>query len=212
MVRGDAEVELTARGRASRDRLVRAATALMLEHGVAATSVDAVLVAARASKSQLYHYFGGKRDLVDAVIDAAEHAVIEAQQPYLSALDSLATIEAWCDHVVRLNENHGREIGCPLGTLASELAATDDGARVRLCDALGRWERLLHDGLARMAGAGELRADADVDALATATMASLQGGLLLAKTTHSTRPLRVALDAAIAHLRAHTQPLTRQPR
>jgi len=44
---------------------------------------------------------------------------------------------------------------------------------------------------------------ADFDHLATATLASLQGGLLLAKTTRSREPLRIALDAALDHLRAH---------
>ena len=47
---------------------------------------------------------------------------------------------------------------------------------------------------------------ANLDDLATATMASLQGGLLLAKTTHTTRPLRTALDAALAHIRTFATP------
>ena len=121
--------ELTARGRASRARIVGAATALMLERGVNATSVDDVLAVAGASKSQLYHYFNGKRALVDAVIDAASAAVFAAQQPHLGALDSFESIEAWCTHIVRLKEQHGCQQGCPLGTLASELAATDEWRR-----------------------------------------------------------------------------------
>jgi len=207
---GSVEEELTARGRASRERLVRAATGLMLEQGVAATSIDDVISAAGASKSQLYHYFDNKRDLVDAVIGYAERAVIDAQQPHLSALDSWDAIEAWCDHIVAMKQRHGCELGCPLGTLASELVATDDDARAALDGAFGRWEAHLRVGLAAMLARGELRADADVDALATATMASLQGGLLLAKTSRTTRPLRIALDAAVSHLRAHarTEPAT----
>ena len=42
-------------------------------------------------------------------------------------------------------------------------------------------------------------------------MASLQGGLLLAKTTRSTYPLEVALDAAIAHLRTFACPRVGPP-
>lgn len=195
--------ERTARGRASRERLVRAATGLMIERGVAATSVDDVLVAAGASKSQLYHYFGSKRDLLAAVIDSAEQAVHDAQQPFLSSLDSFDAIAAWCDHIVTVQEEHGCDFGCPLGTLVSELAATDDDARTSLAAAFTRWEDHLRAGLNTMQTTGALRADAEVDVLATATMASLQGGLLLAKVTRSTRPLRIALDAAVAHLRGH---------
>ena len=64
-----------------------------------------------------------------------------------------------------------------------------------------RWEGHLAGGLARMRARGELRDAADPAALAAATMASIQGGLLLAQTRRDTRALRLALDAALAHLR-----------
>ena len=198
--------DLTARGRASRERLVRAATGLMLEQGVAATSIDDVLTAAGASKSQLYHYFDNKRHLVDAVIGYAERAVIDAQQPYLSALDSWSSIEAWCDHIVAVKQERAASSGArsgPLPPSSSRPTTTPDAA---LDGAFGRWEAHLRAGLAAMLARGELRPDADADALATATMASLQGGLLLAKTRRTTRPLSIALDAALSHLRAHAKP------
>ena len=53
-----------------------------------------------------------------------------------------------------------------------------------------------------MVAAGQLRPEADLDRLALATLASLEGGLLLSKTTRTTVPIEAALDAAIAHLRA----------
>jgi AcrR family transcriptional regulator len=203
--------DLTARGRSSRDRIARAATALMLEHGVAATTVDDVLVAADVSKSQVYHYFGDKHGLVEAVIDTARTAVLNAQQPYLSTLDSWEAISAWCDQVVRLNEQDGSALGCPIGTLAAELVASDEAARELLVDAFSTWESHLRRGLAAMLARGALQPDSDVDALATATMASLQGGLLLAKTTRSSRPLRISLDAAIIYLHTfQASPRTRR--
>ena len=88
--------------------------------------------------------------------------------------------------------------GCPLGSLANELAELDAAAREQLSGAFATWEQLLADGLAGMARAGALRADADPASLAVSTMASLQGGLLLAEVERNTRPLEVALDAAIA--------------
>ena len=56
-------------------------------------------------------------------------------------------------------------------------------------------------GLTAMRDRGELRADAKPRDLAVATMASLQGGLLLTQAARSIRTLRVALDAALEHLR-----------
>ena len=46
---------------------------------------------------------------------------------------------------------------------------------------------------------GELAASADPHELALALLAAVEGGLLLAKTTHSSRPLEIALDMAVEH-------------
>jgi hypothetical protein len=51
---------------------------------------------------------------------------------------------------------------------------------------------------------GELRADADPDRLALATLAALQGGLLLSQTRRDPAPLATGLDAAIAHIRTYS--------
>jgi len=45
-----------------------------------------------------------------------------------------------------------------------------------------------------------LRADASPQDLATTVIAALEGGLLLAQTNRSTRPLELALDMALAHV------------
>jgi TetR/AcrR family transcriptional repressor of nem operon len=58
----------TGRGRASRERIVEHAAELFAERGVAATSLDDVLAAAGAGKSQLYHYFRGRDELVEAAV------------------------------------------------------------------------------------------------------------------------------------------------
>jgi len=50
---------------------------------------------------------------------------------------------------------------------------------------------------------GELADSADPSELAIALLAAVQGGLLLAKTTHSSRPLEIALDMAVEHVAKH---------
>ena len=196
------QVPPTVRGQASRERIVHAAAMLMIERGVSATSIEATLERAGASKSQLYHYFDDKHGLVEAVIAHATAMVFDAQQPHLVAFDGWTAIEAWADQIVAMHDEHGTELGCPLGTLAAELVATDDRARTLLAASFSDWERHVRDGLATMQARGEIDVSADVDDLAVAVMASLQGGLLLSKVNRSVRPLRLALDAAIAHLRA----------
>ena len=66
---------------------------------------------------------------------------------------------------------------------------------------LERWEAHLRDGLTRIKTRGKLRKDADPAALTTATMASIQVGLLVTQVRRDTRQLRIALNAARANLR-----------
>jgi hypothetical protein len=59
---------LTAKGRAARARIIDAAARLMYENGAANTSFEDVRKAAKASGSQMSHYFADKRSLIRAVI------------------------------------------------------------------------------------------------------------------------------------------------
>src|SRR6058998_1269462 len=68
----------TAKGRATRERIVQAAAELVAEKGAAGMSLDDVRARTGASRSQLYHYFEDRDDLVHAVIDPDARAAIAA--------------------------------------------------------------------------------------------------------------------------------------
>jgi len=190
---------LTARGPATRARIVEAAADLIYAHGVERTSLDDVMAASEVSKSQLYHYFADKDALVLEVIARQTERVLDAQRPHVEALDSLAALKAWRDAIVRLNKaTQGK--GCPLGSLASELANDSEPARTRLADGFSMWHDRIERGLARMRERGELAVSADPHDLGLALLSAVEGGLLLAKTAQSSRPLKIALDMAIDHV------------
>jgi len=193
---------LTARGAATRARIVEVAADLIYAHGVERTSLDDVMAASGVSKSQLYHYFADKDALVLDVIARQTERVLEAQRPHLEALDSLPALKAWRNAIVRLS-NAAQGKGCPLGSLASELANDSEPARKRLADSFSTWRNRIENGLAKMQERGELVAPADPHDLALALLSAVEGGLLLAKTTHSSRPLEIAIDMAIEHVTRH---------
>ena len=104
--------------------------------------------------------------------------------------------------LVAPQDQRGRVGGCPIGSLASELADHDEAARRHLVGSFDRWEGYLARGLARMRERGELATQADPTTLAMAVMASIQGGLPLTQTRKTSHALRVALDAALLYLRS----------
>ena len=197
----------TRKGRETRDRIVDAACDLVFERGVAGLNLDEVREATSTSKSQLYHYFADKSDLIKAVVDRQAERVLEVHGPALGAVDGWAALRRWRDLVVRLVRAAGCHGGCPVGSLANELAELDESSRLRLSDVFAQWEGMLAEALQRMVESGELDASANVKQLSIAMMASLQGGLLLSKTNRSVKPLEVALDSAIEYLEAVAAPV-----
>lgn len=173
----------------------------MVDQGVGATSLDDVRAEAGVSKGQLYHYFADKDDLVDAVIERTIQTVLDSQDQ-LADLSSWAAIRRWFDELVALQIDRHAVGGCPIGGLASELADQRERARRDLADGYARWEAPLREGLESMRRRGRLRPDADPERLATATLAAIQGGLLLTQTRRDPEQLRIALDGAYGYLRA----------
>jgi TetR/AcrR family transcriptional repressor of nem operon len=200
----------TRRGRATRDRLVATADAMIAERGVEGASLDQILASADVSKSQLYHYFDGKDELVRAVIARRRAQIIDRQTSLLPQLDSWDAIDTWLGILYEGHAAHGFRGGCPIGSLASELADKNDRARLDLAECFDAWQGLLVDGLKKMRARGEIKRSADPYELATAVFAAMQGGLLLAKTRREPEPLRIALDAARTHLRSYKSVTTRR--
>lgn len=191
----------TVRGRRTRERILEAAATLFHKRGVRATSVDDVLAESGTGKSQFYHHFSSKALLIREVLAYQFRRLQEEQSPLLEHLDSWKGIRAWFDYIVRWQEGRGLLGGCPVGSLAAEMADWDDGLRAALAEAFRQWESFLARGLQAMQERGELRPEADAFALAEATLASIQGGILLARTKKDVQSIEHALVGALTYLR-----------
>jgi TetR/AcrR family transcriptional repressor of nem operon len=197
---------LTPKGRATRERIVKVAADLIFRQGVAGTSIDDVRKAADVSGSQMTHYFQDKRSLVQAVIAwRAANVIALHQHPSLGELDSFEALETWAELNVILQQKANCQGGCGLGSLAGELAETDEETRANLAAGFVRWEGLFEDGLRAMRARGDLRPEADPAELAAGLLAALQGGTLLSQTTRDTRHLKAALKAAVDHVRTYAE-------
>lgn len=82
------------RSRATTEQLVAVARELFAVEGYDATFLEAVVERAGVTKGALYHHFGGKRDLFEAVY-AAEQSSIE-QAIYQVAVGIADSWEAFC--------------------------------------------------------------------------------------------------------------------
>src|SRR3569833_4688357 len=70
------DLPLTARGTATRDRILEAATREFAEHGIAGARIERIVSAARTNKAQLYAYIGNKDGLFDAIFFASLERIV----------------------------------------------------------------------------------------------------------------------------------------
>lgn len=142
-----------------RERLLRAATTLFARAGYDGTAVDEVVNAAGVNKRMVYHYFGSKEKLYEAVLGEAYRALEVVES---TAISGEPDLEKMTEKIVRLyfdflrlhpkfvrlllweNLNEGRAIK------RFDLKLTKDPILVAL-------EKILQDGVAQ----GRIRADMD---------------------------------------------------
>jgi len=189
---------VTEQGRQTRRRIVAAAATVVAEKGALGASLDDVGARAAASRSQLYHYFDDKTDLLRAVAEATNDTVLDGQQGLFAGMGTWAGFRRWADALVELQQQRGGRGGCPIANLVAQLGEHDEPTRAVLAYGFDRWEAHLRAGLAAMVGSGELQADTDVEWLAASTLASVQGGLMLTQARRDPQALRRALEGALA--------------
>jgi AcrR family transcriptional regulator len=197
------EQRLTPKGRATRDRIVRAAAELIVAEGLSATNMERVRTAASVSGSQLAHYFADKSALIRAVIRRQIDVVLDFhRQPKLRDLATFDDFERWID----LNLRYLRQIGTSGRTptyhaLTAQLAKSDDTTRATLAAGYWQWIELLEAAIDRMKERGALVAGADPRNLALAIVTAHQGGATLAFTYRAEWPHVDATRFAVNYLR-----------
>lgn len=191
---------LTAKGFATRARIVQGTAELLRQRNVESTTLDDILARTATSKGQLFHYFpDGKEQLLLAVAEYEADSVLEDQEP---CLDDLSTWTAWYRWRDKLVDRYvGLGDSCPLGSLFLQIGRDTPGAQAIVRGLMRRWQEKLAAGIRSLQATGRLPASYDVDLAAAAMLSAIQGGVTLMLSTGSCEHLKAALDFNIAHLR-----------
>ncbi|MGW7042440.1 TetR/AcrR family transcriptional regulator [Streptomyces avermitilis] len=191
----------TAKGRATRARIVEGAAEVLRERGVAFSTLDDIRSRTGTSKSQLFHYFpDGKDELLLAVARFEAERVLEDQQPHLGRLDSWESWQQWRDVVVERYERQGDH--CPLGSLFLQVGRSRPGSRAIVTELMRQWQQQLARGMRALQANGLVSPALEVDRTAAALLAGIQGGVAIMMSTGDSTHLKAALDTGIEHLRA----------
>ncbi len=170
------------KGDETKTRLVDAARDLVESGGYFSAGLNQVIAASGAPRGSLYFHFpGGKDELVGEAVTRSgrDVAALMASTP---AADTRQLVNRLLTMLGdRLVESDWQK-GCPVATVALDVASTNDAIQ-QLCSAAYKsWEQVLRD---RLAADGY----AQPAELATTLLALIEGALLLARTHRSRQPL-----------------------
>ena len=157
----------------NRERILKAASRLMRERGIAGVGVDALTEAAGMTHGSLYSQFGSKERLVE---EAVGHAIVTKGQEVPEAF-------ALNDYVSEYLSQAHRDApgsGCPFAALSCEMPRQSAGVRERFTAGVRGMVALLSGRM----GSGKQR---QRDDKAIATVASLVGALVLARAVNDSK-------------------------
>lgn len=169
--------------------MVASAALLIRERGAHATAISDVLEHSGAPRGSAYHYFpGGRTQLLGEAVDLAGEYIagmIDAKPSAMDALDSL--VMSYRKQLVRSDFR----AGCPVVAVAVEAGDPESPAsNQKLIEhsaaVFRRWINLIAD---KLIAAGVARARADELAMLMTT--SLEGAIIIARSTHDITPIDV---------------------
>jgi TetR/AcrR family transcriptional regulator, transcriptional repressor for nem operon len=188
------------RGMDARERLVDSTRELLWERGYVGTSPKAIQQRSGAGQGSMYHHFRGKRDLALAAIEQNAADLRARAEADFSGPGTVAERVA-----AYLRREREALRGCPVGRLTQDPDVMGDPDLRRPVEETFGWLRARLAGLLEQGRAhGELAASLDPQTVATALVAVLQGGYVLARASGSADTYRQAVDGALALLARQT--------
>lgn len=171
-----------------KEKLVEAASRVLLERGFHGSSVNDIVAAARVPKGSFYNHFESKEALaLEVVRRYAESYDTEALRS--GSGSPLSRIRQHFRDVAERTVERGVELGCMLGNFSNELSTHSPEIREYVATALSHWSDAVAACLTEAQAQGELSRELDARALGAYLVNAYQGAVLRAKVTGDRAPL-----------------------
>lgn len=179
----------------TKQRLLDAGLAMLLEHGYNDLGIQALLAATRTPKGSFYHHFADKEDFALQVIDAYMAQVHAGLDACLGDTGRLPL-----DRVRRffeLTEQSYRKegyMGCLLGGLGQELSGVNDTFRRRIEGCFSEIARRIAVCLEEARSRGDIAAGSNTRRMANLLVDCWEGAALRSRLRGTAAPLSAMLD------------------
>ena len=191
----------------TRERILDAAQALILDHGFSATSVDAIVGRAGATKGAFFHHFGSKADLAKALVERyaaldrehLEQGLARAGKLSSDPLQQLLLLIAFYEEEFEAMLEPFP--GCLFASYIYEAKLFDDATLAVLRESTLLWRRVLRAKLEEVAAAHPPRREVDMESLADLFYSLSEGAFVMTKTLGD----KTLLARQARHLRTYLE-------
>jgi TetR/AcrR family transcriptional repressor of nem operon len=190
------------KGEQTRQHIIQQAATLFNQRGFIGSSISDVMQCTGLQKGGIYRHFESKEQLALAAFDYAQqqstNRLVEAVAAETSAVQKLlAFIGAF--HALTLHPPVPG--GCPILNTIVDSDDGDPALRERVVSVVRGWEQLIERIVADGVAQGSVRRDIDPQAVATLLIATLEGGILLARAHRSSVYLQHTVDHLVQYIR-----------
>jgi TetR/AcrR family transcriptional repressor of nem operon len=169
---------------------------LFSTQGYNATGIEAVLKRAGVPKGSFYHYFGSKEEFGLTVIEEFANRFLAAVDVFLTdeTTTPLTRLRKFLERGLERLTEHQCTVGCLIGDLGQELAASNERLRARLDDIILSWQERFAACIREAQQAGELPTSYDPRVIAGFILSGWEGAILSAKVMKSPQPVQDFID------------------
>ncbi len=188
-------MEKTARGEATRARVIETARWLVNKKGFSNTSINDIIQATGVKKGNLYFHFPSKEELGLAILEDAAAEFYEFLRQSLRGKWPLDRLASFFDAVLEKHRRTNFVGGCIFGNTALEMSDSNPKFASIIKGVFRRWIDMIEEVLIEARQAGELPPEISPDLLAKHIVASIEGGIMMARLTKEEKDLRDCLDS-----------------
>jgi len=192
-------------GTLTRERILDSAQRLILDHGLAATSVDSVIADAGTSKGAFFHHFPSKNHLARAVVERYAEGDVAQLEDFMARVESetedpaeqvvafISLFEEAADELVAVQPS------CLYVSYIYEKQLFDNGTNDVIADAVLAWRTRLLEKLEAAAILHPPQAAVDLESLADLLLVAFEGAFVFTRTLRDPSIMRQQL----AHVRRY---------
>ncbi|TWV94344.1 TetR/AcrR family transcriptional regulator [Chitinophaga pinensis] len=180
----------------TRQLIIEQAADIFNEKGVAGTSIDEVLQAAKVAKGCLYGHFQSKDELALAsaayLLDKVANRRMNILQQHKTSVDKLLAYAEMNTNPLDNSFVHG---GCPILNFGVDTDDTNPAIREKVQSVIKAANRNLVTIIKEGIAAGELSPEVNPEEFAIKLFATMEGAFLMSRVMGSPLPMKTAIRA-----------------